>query len=146
MRTATACFAAVVVALINVPVAAARPHRAAGSTEVVRAITENTGVQMIVGNDLVSVTSRFLDPRTREVIGRNVGFCVSAPSGEQLCTTTVFLPRGQLVLTGVYSAASRVVIPITGGTGHYADAGGFADIRPRGPMGSSVTFTIITHR
>jgi len=119
---------------------------AAAETEVVRAITENAGIKQIVGTDLASVTSRFFDPRTHKEIGRNVGYCVTAPSGEQMCTTTVFLPRGQLALVGVYSAASKVIIPIVGGSGHYADAGGYADIRPRGPMGSNAKFVIYTHR
>jgi hypothetical protein len=63
-----------------------------------------------------------------------------------MCTTTVFLPRGQLALVGVYTAASRVIIPIVGGSDRYTDAGGYADIRPRGPMGSNAKFVIITHR
>jgi hypothetical protein len=142
MRTAKAC----VVGLTVVLIAPGPSAVAASHTEVVRAITENAGIKQIVGTDLASVTSRFFDPKTHKEIGRNVGYCVTAPTGEQMCTTTVFLPRGQLALIGVYSAASRVIIPIVGGSGHYTDAGGYADIRPRGPMGSNAKFVIITHR
>jgi hypothetical protein len=142
IRTATACCVVAGLGLVGAPATAAGSARAAAKKEIFKAITENTGIRKIVGDDLASVTGRVRDPRTNKVIGRNVGFCVTAPSGEQLCNSTVFLPHGQLVLVGVYSASSRVRIPITGGTDRYAGAGGYADIRPRGPLGSSVTFVI----
>lgn len=64
-------------------------------------------------------------------VGQYQGFCVNItdPSNSQ-CTFTLVLPDGQIVLSPAYGDFNgddgRATEPITGGTGDYADARGYA--------------------
>jgi hypothetical protein len=65
-------------------------------------------------------------------VGWEVGDCVTARVGartaDQLCTFVLHLRRGQLTATGVVRSGQQgpgtFTLPITGGTGRFAGAGG----------------------
>jgi hypothetical protein len=67
-----------------------------------------------------------------QTVGYHDGDCVTvrvgASSADQLCTFTLHLRRGQLVASGVVRSGQQgpgtFALPITGGTGRFAGAGG----------------------
>jgi hypothetical protein len=48
------------------------------------------------------------------------------------CNTTLFLPRGQLERSRFISQARVVDLPVVGGTGAYAHAGGYVHVEKIG--------------
>jgi hypothetical protein len=78
--------------------------------------------------DYVVITDDYL--RNGKVVGRDLVHCILVTTEHSLCFGAVELPGGQLELQGIGPAggAGHFTIAVTGGTGHYANARGTAEI------------------
>jgi hypothetical protein len=61
---------------------------------------------------------------TTKAIGHSELFCTYLTKRSRHCTTTYFLPKGKIVVEGVIGSRLLYELPVTGGTGLYANARG----------------------
>lgn len=90
--------------------------------------------------------------RNGRSVGELNGMCTytridpKANQGSQLCTATVTLKRGSLTLQGAILFSGVEVkgftAAVTGGTGHFAGAGGEAHVRFVSPSTSKIRFVL----
>jgi len=62
--------------------------------------------------------------------------------GSEQTTITLRLPGGQIVVTGARATASRFAMPVVGGTGAYAGAGGTLTVAPGSSETERLTVTL----
>jgi hypothetical protein len=65
----------------------------------------------------------------KKPVGHDEGACIVQSKTALNCSVTFFLPDGKIVVSGVFHFVEQPRLPITGGTGRYADARGWFDFK-----------------
>ncbi len=83
------------------------------------------------GDSFMSVNTLFDETDTTQVGTAHIQ-CISQPGKAQLCTGALFITgRGEIIGEGViHGSASSFDVPITGGTGDFANVRGYVHVEP----------------
>jgi hypothetical protein len=141
----------VVAALAALGVAAAATALAGGTAASVKtirvverattdAVTE-TGKKGDSSGDLLTFANQVYDAANAKAVGADDGWCirtVAAKSWE--CAWTTTLAGGQIMVSGPFLDAGPSKLAIVGGTGAYANARGWMDLRARNAKGTEYDF------
>lgn len=73
---------------------------------------------------MISFAETLYDARGTKVMGRNEILCISFGPRTTRCNGTLWLPAGSIEAGGSIRFAKTFSVPILGGTGSYAGAGG----------------------
>ncbi len=93
--------------------------------------------------DVLTFTNDVFDKANTHKVGSDQGYCVRMTVGESWeCVWTTLLSRGQLTVEGPFYDTRNSVLAITGGTGAYANARGWMELRSRA---SGTEFDFIFH-
>ena len=123
---------------LTIAVAGAGAHGGGRTIHVVEHATtdvvSNPGLGGAADNvgDVLTFANDVFDRRDKTVVGHDQGYCVRIVVGESWeCTWTTVLADGQLTVAGPFYDTRDSRLAITGGTGRYADASGWMELRAR---------------
>ena len=111
-----------------------RPERSTSSSTRRRTSCRIPGSAEAADNvgDVLTFANDVFDRRDKTVVGHDQGYCVRIVVGESWeCTWTTFLADGQITVAGPFYDTRESRLAITGGTGRYADASGWMELRAR---------------
>jgi allene oxide cyclase len=125
---------------------AAGEMRSNARSAVIHVIEHAPGPNMRMVGGVLTFANPIVDDRNAKRIGRDQGFCldIAVPivkSSE--CVWTTFLPGGQITTEGPLSDTERSFVAITGGTGKFANARGWAEEKVHNKAGTE--FDVIFH-
>jgi allene oxide cyclase len=104
------------------------------------AVTNGDASADAVGNVLTFANDVF-DRADKNKVGTDQGYCVRVVLGQSWeCNWTTFLPGGQITVEGPFSDSGNTVVAITGGTGRYANARGWMELKYHNPAGTEFDF------
>jgi hypothetical protein len=93
-----------------------------------------------LGNVLTFANPVYDSADTKKV-GTDNGFCVRTVKGKTWeCMWTTFLSDGQITVEGPFSDTGNTKLAITGGTGGYANAGGWMKLNYHNEKGTEFDF------
>lgn len=93
-----------------------------------------------VGNVLTFANPLYNVSETQKV-GSDNGFCVRTVKGKAWeCIWTTFLSNGQITAEGPFSDTGNTRLAITGGTGTYANARGWMELKYHNKKGTKFDF------
>jgi allene oxide cyclase len=96
------------------------------------AVTNNDGRSTDSVGDILTFTNDVFDKSNAHKVGSDQGYCVRMVVGESWeCVWTTLLSRGQLTVEGPFYDTRDSVLAITGGTGAYANARGWMELKSR---------------
>jgi hypothetical protein len=96
------------------------------------AVTNNDGRSTDSVGDILTFANDVFDESNLHKVGSDQGYCVRMVVGESWeCVWTTLLSRGQLTVEGPFYDTRDSVLAITGGTGVYANARGWMELRSR---------------
>lgn len=123
---------------LTIAVAGAGAHGGGRPIHVVEHATtdvvSNPGVGGASDNvgDVLTFANDVFDSSDKKVVGDDQGYCVRIVVGESWeCNWTTFLAGGQITVDGPFYDTRDSRLAITGGTGRYADASGWMELRAR---------------
>lgn len=137
-----------VAAVVVVVAAAAFAGGAAPTTKTIRviehattdAVTE-TGKKGDSAGDLLTFANELYNSANRKAVGSDDGWCIRTVAGKSWeCAWTNTLAGGQIMVTGPFLDAGPSKLAIVGGTGMYAGARGWMDLRSRNKKGTEFDF------
>jgi hypothetical protein len=153
MRTLTIAVLAVAAIAAGGAVAVSATSAASGNTTLTLTAKPTGGTPIDLGPKGTSLGDQFLEHGSlRRASGGRVGdFQLTAQlasgsprRGTETTAMTLHLPGGEIVAEGDHALVERYVVPVTGGSGRYAGAGGTIRTSPAG--GESTRLTIhLTH-
>ncbi len=97
-------------------------------------VVSNPGVGGAADNvgDVLTFANDVFDSGDKKVVGDDQGYCVRIVVGASWeCAWTTFLAGGQITVDGPFYDTRDSRLAITGGTGRYADASGWMELRAR---------------
>jgi hypothetical protein len=105
---------------------AGAPGRGPGDVDIYRSILYNRRIQT-------------------KPLGRAEMVCTTISRSTQSCHATYFLPRGQLVVSGVISSRLIYILAVVGGTEHYNNARGTLTVTSlhRSPVRELLLFRLV---
>ncbi len=123
-------------------------------TEITTGFKDTIGEDLPVAGDSYSFTSKLL--QSGDKVGTDKGTCVlkkilgpaDSPTGAKTrCKVTLkFAKKGTIKAAGTFKQTFgepvRITLPITGGTGRYADASGTLKVRQINDVKSKLTLTV----
>ncbi|HSB38295.1 MAG TPA: allene oxide cyclase family protein [Gaiellaceae bacterium] len=96
------------------------------------AVTNNDGRASDSVGDILTFTNDVFDRSNANKVGSDQGYCVRMIVGQSWeCVWTTLLSRGQLTVEGPFYDTHDSVLAITGGTGAYANARGWMELKSR---------------
>lgn len=96
------------------------------------AVTNNDGRASDSVGDILTFTNDVFDRSNAHKVGSDQGYCVRMIVGQSWeCVWTTLLSRGQLTVEGPFYDTHDSVLAITGGTGAYANARGWMELKSR---------------
>jgi hypothetical protein len=114
------------------------------SSAVIHVIEHAPPPNMRMVGGVLTFANPIFDKRNAKRIGRDQGFCLDiALVKSSECVSTTFLPGGQITTEGPVSDTEATVVAITGGTGKYENARGWAETKAHNKAGTE--FDIIFH-
>jgi len=134
---ATVCAAVVLVLALTTGAFGKEASSPAGRTVHVieHATTDavtDTGAQGDSAGDVLTFANELFDRSDTKHSGRDQGFCVrTIPGAAWECWWTVFLAGGQLTVEGPFYDTRNSRMAVTGGTGVYANASGWMELKSR---------------
>jgi allene oxide cyclase len=104
------------------------------------AVTE-TGKKGDTSGDLLTFANQVYDAANAKAVGADDGWCIRTVAGKSWeCAWTTALARGQIMVSGPFLDAGPSKLAIVGGTGAYANARGWMDLRARNAKGTEYDF------
>jgi hypothetical protein len=95
------------------------------------AVTD-TGKKGDSAGDILTFANTVYDAADKRPVGTDNGFCIrTVAKSAWECWWTIFLARGQLTVEGPFFDTKNSVLAITGGTGMYADAHGWMELKSK---------------
>ena len=95
------------------------------------AVTD-TGKKGDSAGDILTFANKVYDAADKRPTGTDNGFCIRTVARSAWeCWWTVFLARGQMTVEGPFFDTKNSVLAITGGTGMYADAHGWMELKSK---------------
>lgn len=92
--------------------------------------------------DVLTFANQVFDQADARKAGRDQGFCIRTVVGSAWeCWWTTFLAGGQITVEGPFYDKASSALAITGGTGSYAGARGWMELKARG----TIKFDFIFH-
>ena len=92
----------------------------------------DTGKKGDSAGDVLTFANAVFDQADKKKVGTDNGFCVRTVAGAAYeCWWTIFLARGQITVEGPFYDKKNGVLAITGGTGAYAGARGWMELKSR---------------
>jgi allene oxide cyclase len=138
---------AVAVAAVAAGAAAAGAHPSARTARTIHvvehAVTDavSNGTKADSLGNVLTFANPIYDGADAKRIGSDNGYCVRTVKGKSWeCLWTTFLPSGQLTVEGPFSDTGNTKLAITGGTGAYAGAGGWMELRYHNKQGTKFDF------
>lgn len=123
---------------LTIAVAGAGAHGGGRTIHVVEHATtdavSNPGVGGAADNvgDVLTFANDVFDSSDAKVVGHDQGYCVRIVVGDAWeCAWTTLLAGGQITVAGPFYDTRDSRLAITGGTGRYADASGWMELRAR---------------
>ena len=135
-------------AVLIVLAATALAAGAAGTSKTIRvverattdAVTE-TGKKGDSAGDLLTFANGLYNAANTTSVGSDDGWCIRTVAGKSWeCSWTNTLAGGQIMVTGPFLDAGPSKLAIVGGTGTYAGARGWMDLRSRNNKGTEYDF------
>ena len=106
------------------------------------AVTE-TGKKGDSSGDLLTFANQVYDAANAKAVGTDDGWCIRTVAGKSWeCAWTNTLAGGQIMVAGPFLDAGPSKLAIVGGTGVYANARGWMDLRSRNPKGTEYDFVL----
>ena len=94
--------------------------------------TTDTGKKGDSAGDILTFANEVFDQADSHKIGTDNGFCIRTVAGKAYeCWWTTFLTKGQITVEGPFYDAGPSTLAITGGTGAYASARGWMELKSR---------------
>ena len=104
------------------------------------AVTE-TGKKGDSSGDLLTFANQVFDAANTKAVGTDDGWCIRTVAGKSWeCSWTTTLAGGQIMVAGPFLDAGPSKLAIVGGTGAYANARGWMDLRARNAKGTEYDF------
>jgi hypothetical protein len=104
------------------------------------AVTE-TGKKGDSAGDLLTFANQVYDAANAKAVGADDGWCIRTVAGKSWeCAWTTALAGGQIMVSGPFLDAGPSKLAIVGGTGAYANARGWMDLRARNAKGTEYDF------
>ena len=104
------------------------------------AVTE-TGKKGDSSGDLLTFANQLFDAANAKTVGSDDGWCIRTVAGKSWeCSWTNTLAGGQIMVSGPFLDAGPSKLAIVGGTGEYANARGWMDLRARNKKGTEYDF------
>ena len=137
-----------VAAVVIVLAATALAAGAAGTAKTIRvverattdAVTE-TGKKGDSAGDLLTFANTLYNAANKTSVGSDDGWCIRTAAGKSWeCAWTNTLAGGQIMVSGPFLDAGPSKLAIVGGTGTYAGATGWMDLRSRNKKGTEYDF------
>ena len=125
--------AIVAVAVTVAAQSAAAPMTTTRSTMSFRTVTLSDDLSPGFGTPGSTVVSRIENRRGTHVIGHDQTACIVIRLPDLQCSSTIGLRGGTVQVSFHQSLTGRTIVaPVAGGTGRYADARGYLDLREVG--------------
>jgi hypothetical protein len=94
--------------------------------------TTDTGKKGDSAGDILTFANQVFDQTDKKQVGTDNGFCIRTVAGKAYeCWWTTFLAKGQITVEGPFYDAGPSNLAITGGTGAYAGAHGWMELKSR---------------
>jgi allene oxide cyclase len=104
------------------------------------AVTE-TGKKGDSAGDLLTFANAVYNASNTTSVGSDDGWCIRTAAGKSWeCAWTTTLAGGQIMVAGPFLDAGPSKLAIVGGTGTYAGAQGWMDLRARNKKGTEYDF------
>ena len=104
------------------------------------AVTE-TGKKGDSSGDLLTFANQLYNAANAKTVGSDDGWCIRTVAGKSWeCAWTNTLAGGQIMVSGPFLDAGPSKLAIVGGTGVYANARGWMDLRARNDKGTEYDF------
>ena len=104
------------------------------------AVTE-TGKKGDSAGDLLTFANAVYNASNTTSVGSDDGWCIRTVAGRSWeCAWTTMLAGGQIMVAGPFLDAGPSKLAIVGGTGTYAGAQGWMDLRARNKKGTEYDF------
>jgi allene oxide cyclase len=104
------------------------------------AVTE-TGKKGDSAGDLLTFANALYNTSNTTSVGSDDGWCIRTAAGKSWeCAWTSMLAGGQIMVSGPFLDAGPSKLAIVGGTGTYAGARGWMDLRSRNKKGTEYDF------
>jgi allene oxide cyclase len=114
------------------------------SSVVIHVIEHAPPPNMRMVGDVLTFANPIFDGRDVNMIGRDQGFCLDITlTKSSECVWTTILPGGQISAEGPLSDTKTSLVAITGGTGKYQAARGWAEEKAHNEAGTK--FDVIFH-
>ena len=144
LMLAAAAIAAVVVVAAAVAIAGGTATTAKTIRVVERATTDavtETGKKGDSAGDLLTFANAVYNAQNTKKVGSDDGWCIRTAVGKSWeCAWTNALGDGQIMVAGPFLDAGPSKLAIVGGTGMYAGARGWMDLKARNDKGTEYDF------
>jgi len=145
---ALAVVAVLVFAVVNAT-AKEKPKHDGGTIHVIEHATTDkvtNGSAADAAGNILTFANDVFDSADKNKVGSDQGYCVRIVVGKTWeCNWTTFLPDGQITAEGPFSDSGNTVVAITGGTGSYRDARGWAELNYHDTAGTKFDFVFHLH-
>ena len=121
---------------------------AAGTSKTIRVVERattdavtDTGKKGDSAGDLLTFANGLYNAANTTSVGSDDGWCIRTAAGKSWeCAWTNTLAGGQIMVAGPFLDAGPSKLAIVGGTGIYADAHGWMNLRSRNKKGTEYDF------
>ena len=121
---------------------------AAGTSKTIRVVERattdavtDTGKKGDSAGDLLTFANALYNAANTTSVGSDDGWCIRTAAGKSWeCAWTNTLAGGQIMVAGPFLDAGPSKLAIVGGTGIYADAHGWMNLRSRNKKGTEYDF------
>jgi allene oxide cyclase len=94
--------------------------------------TTDTGKKGDSAGDVLTFANAVFDQADKKKVGTDNGFCIRTVAGSAYeCWWTAFLAKGQITVEGPFYDEKNSSLAITGGTGAYAGARGWMELKSK---------------